>query len=375
MTESRRSELHDTVRHAGEQRASPVASDSGLPAGAPAGSPLHDAGRSIQRALDDLRVVSSAARHGDQLAAVIVDAHAAGFSRLLDLAKEPAAITDDAELAELLWVHESAGDGEAVDALGSRVDTLRGSIEQSGVPGLVDAADRLIEGLTELYGWALGRAVERLHDTGQGEALGAALEDPLITALLLAHGMHPAPLAERVEHILAACRTSLGDHAGTVELVEVSEADGRVRVNLSGGDEKQRWRTRLSIERTIRELVADVIDLQVDGAEAEPRTAPGATFIPLTSIGRRRSSRWTEVPGVAALVDGDVLQVAHEGVAYVACRVGGDFFVAVDPFTTNSLRLVATSPPAIEAGDGTRFEFTDSLATHIDGGILEVLVT
>jgi len=335
---------------------------------------MEDAARSIDRAFDDLRVVASAARHGDQLAAVIVDAHAAAFARLLELAEDPDAVTGDPELAELLWVHEAAGDGDAVEAMASRVDTLRGSIEQSGVPGLVDAADRLIEALTELYGRGLGRAVELLHESGQGETLAAALEDPLVTALLLAHGMHPAPLAERIEHILAACRTSLGEHAGHLELVEASELDGRVRIAISGGDEKQRWRTRLSIERAMRELVADAVDLQFDGAEAEPRAAPGATFIPLTSIGRRRSARWTELPGVAALDDGGVLQVDHDGVAYVACRVGSDFYVALDPFTTNSLRLVATTPPAVEAGDGTRFEFTEPLATHVDGGIVEVLV-
>ena len=47
----------------------------------------------IDGALGELARVSSAARHGDQLAAVVVDAHAAGFRRLLELADDPAALT------------------------------------------------------------------------------------------------------------------------------------------------------------------------------------------------------------------------------------------------------------------------------------------
>lgn len=338
------------------------------------GGPLEDTGRTIEIALDDLRRVSSASRHGDQLVAVIVDAHAAGFRRLLELAGDPRAITTDAELAEVLWVHEAAGSGVAIDTMGTRIDTLRSSIEQSGVPGLVDAADRLIESVTDLHGWALGRAVEVLHETGQSAALEAAIDDPLIGALLLAHGMHPAPLSERVQHVIGACATTLGDNAGRIELLEASESDGRVRLAISGGDEKQRWRTRLTVERAVRELVADVVHLDVEGADAEPRSAPGATFIPLTSIGRRRTTRWTELPGVQALGDGAIVQIDHAGRALVACRIGTDVFVAPDPFSTNSLRVVATDPPTIEAGDGSRFVFTDPLPTHTDGGVLEVLL-
>ncbi|MGH9272240.1 MAG: hypothetical protein ACRDZ2_13315, partial [Ilumatobacteraceae bacterium] len=226
----------------------------------------------------------------------------------------------------------------------------------------------------ELYGWALDHSIGLLHDAGEADALRAALEDPLISALLLGHGLHPAPLAERVEHVLAACAETLGQHAGVVELLEASDGDGHVRLSISGGDEKQRWRTRLTVERAIRELVADVVTLDVEGAEAEPRGTPGPTIIPVTSIGRRRMSRWLEVPGAAALGDGGVLQVAADGVALVACRIGDDWFVARDPFTTDSIRLVATHPPTVEAGDGTRHVFVESLSTHVDGGVVEVLV-
>ena len=79
---------------------------------------------------------SSAARHGDQLAAVIVDAHAAGFRRLLELAADPAVLTADPDLAEVLWVHEAAGDGAADRHDGdARRHAARRRSSSRGVPG------------------------------------------------------------------------------------------------------------------------------------------------------------------------------------------------------------------------------------------------
>jgi hypothetical protein len=341
---------------------------------APAGGgPFAEAGLVVDAALAELASVASAARGGDQLAAAIVNVHAAGFVRLLELATQPAVLTDDAALAELFWVHTAAGDAGAIEDLPARIDALRSAIEQTGVPGLLDAADRLVAAVLDLYGWAFDHAVAVLHDAGDGDALRAALDDPLVGALLLAHGLHPEPLAERVAHALASCTSTLGEHVGRVELVDVSD-DGAVRVAITGGDEQQRWRTRLVIERAIRELVPDVVRIEVDGAAAEPRGTPGPTIIPITSIGRRQTARWLAVPGAADLGDGDVLQVAADGVALLACRVGDDWFVARDPFSANSVVLVATDPPTVEAGDGTRFSFTDPLSTHVDGGVVEVLV-
>jgi hypothetical protein len=334
---------------------------------------LDDAARAIDDALDELGRVSSAARHGDQLAAVVVDAHAAGLRRMLELAADASVLTADLALAEVLWVHEATGPGVAIESLGNRVETLRGAIEQCGVPGLAVAADRLVEALLELEGWALDRAIVLLHESGQSEALAAALEDPLVSALLLAHGLHPAPLAERVEQVLAACATTLGEAGGVVELLSAGDDDGRVRLRVSGGDATQRWRTRLTVERALRELVADVVELDVEGADPEPRGTSNPAIIPITSIGRRRSTRWTELPGVAGLAEGEVRRVAHGGTAFVACRVGTDYYVARDPFTVDGLRLVATSPPTIEASDGTRLVLDDPLPTHVDDHGVEVL--
>lgn len=336
---------------------------------------LVEVGRTVDDALGELAAVASAARFGDQLAAVVVDAHAAGFQRLVALSSRPVLLTGDDELGEVLWVHDVAGDGAAIETMGTRIDALRSSIEQTGVPGLIDAADRLVGALMELYGWALDRSIGLLHDAGDGDALHAALDDPLISALLLAHGLHPAPLIERVEQVVDACRQSVGEHAGHIDVLEADDDTGHVRMAISGGDEKQRWRTRLTVERAVRELVADVVTLDIEGADAEPRGTPSPIIIPITSIGRRKTARWLEVPGAADLGDGDTLQVAADGVALVACRVGDDWFVSRDPFTTNSIRLVATQPvPTLEAGDGTRFELTDPLPTHADGGLVEVLV-
>ncbi len=126
------------------------------------------------------------------------------------------------------------------------------------------------------------------------------------------------------------------------------------------------------VERALRGLFADDVDLEIEGAE--PRGAPAPTIIPLTSIVRRRTARWTELPALAELAPGDVVRLVHDGRRLVACRVGDDVFVALDPFATDSLRIVMVDPPTVEAGDGTRLTFTDPYPTHHDGGVFEVLL-
>lgn len=334
----------------------------------------------IADALDDLARVSSAARYGDQLAAIIVDAHATGFARLLALVNDRRVLVEDYGLAEVLWLHEAASDSGAIDTMAARLDTLRSSIAQSGVPGLVDAADRLIEAVLELHGWALSRCIELLHQDGQSSVLTEAVGDEIISALLLAHGMYPVPLAERLAHVLDACSGALGENAGQIDVLEVSESTGHVRLRISGGDDRQRWRIRLVVERAVHDLVADVVQLDIEGAESEPRVVPGTTFVPLSSIQRKRPTRWVEVPGLLHLADGEILRVQIDGdtvssVALVACRVGRDYFVALDPFGHEPVRLTQTDPPTIEATGGQRLVLSTPLSTHISDGVVEVLLS
>ena len=161
--------------------------------------PLQTRGRPDRGRARRPRRVASAARHGDQLAAVIVDAHAAGFRRLLAAGRRSGGAHRRSRAGRgAVGPRGGRSTASAIDTMGARIDTLRSSIEQCGVPGLVDAADALIDAVTELHGWALGRAVDCSTTAVGPTCCGRPSTTSSIAALLLAHGMHPEPLAERV---------------------------------------------------------------------------------------------------------------------------------------------------------------------------------
>ena len=214
------------------------------------------------------------------------------------------------------------------------------------MPGLVAAADELIDAVTELHGWALGRADRAApRQPASRRRCEAALDDELIAALLLAHGMHPEPLGRaRRAGAGGVLRRRSAEHAGRIELVEAVEAEARVRLAISGGDAQQRWRTRLTVERALRELVADVVELQIDGAE---RRAGAGTPSTRRSSRSRRSGGAGRRAGpssrrLAALAPGDVVQLVHDGRALVACRSAT---TSSSPPTRSRPTRCASSPP------------------------------
>ena len=103
---------------------------------------------------------------------------------------------------------------------GARIDAL-----VSAAGG--EHAEELVRVVTGLYGAGLQRLLEVLHERAAltDEVAAALARDPLVSALLLVHGLHPYDTPTRIRRALA----------GTgVELVEVTEA-GVCRVRIPHG--------------------------------------------------------------------------------------------------------------------------------------------
>jgi hypothetical protein len=82
--------------------------------------------------------------------------------------------------------------------------------------------------LAELYGEALARVVEIVAEPA---VLAALTADELVGHLLLLHGLHPEPVADRVARAAAEASAELG---GAVEVVSVSDGVARLRVAAPG---------------------------------------------------------------------------------------------------------------------------------------------
>lgn len=115
-------------------------------------------------------------------------------------------------------------EGAVAQRLG-RLDDLLGRLESTSGP-TVDGAMEAIGLLTEIYGEALARIMDRVAGMpGMADALTA---DELVGHLLVLHQVHPRPIDDRVHRALDDLRA-----AGAEVLLE-GISGGVARVRLSG---------------------------------------------------------------------------------------------------------------------------------------------
>jgi len=139
----------------------------------------------------------------------------------------------------------------------------------------------LVQVLLELHGSGLNRALEIVYENGRdGQALINQLgEDPLVSNLLLLHGLHPLNLETRVRRALEEVKPRLAQHGGSVEFLGVSD-EGALRLRLEGnchGCPSSILTLKFTIEEAIYSAAPDITSLEVDGATPlEPHGENGA---------------------------------------------------------------------------------------------------
>ncbi|SKB86577.1 Fe-S cluster biogenesis protein NfuA, 4Fe-4S-binding domain [Arthrobacter sp. 49Tsu3.1M3] len=251
--------------------------------------------------------------------------------------------------------------GSAGERISSLLDVLG-----SGGPVARDRAEELVRQVTELYGAGLERILHVLDSQG---ALGpgtvsALTSDPLVSGLLLIHGLHPVDLSGRVAGALDSVRPYLGSHGGDVELLGISE-EGVVRLRLLGscqGCPSSSVTLKLAVEDAIESAAPEVTGIEVE--EAAPAAVPA--LIPVGALrsrldglgappdggtrsaapgwavpdsGTPASGTWQAVPALAELESGAVAGFLVAGVEVLTCRIGPDVYAFVDrcPRCTHSM--------------------------------------
>ncbi len=252
--------------------------------------------------------------------------------------------------------------GSAGERISSLLDALG-----SGGPVARDRAEELVRQVTELYGAGLERILQVLDSQGVlGPGTVSALtSDPLVSGLLLIHGLHPVDLPGRVAGALDSVRPYLGSHGGDVELLGISE-EGVVRLRLLGscqGCPSSSVTLKLAVEDAIETAAPEVSGIEVE--EAAPAAvpalipvgalrsrldglggpsdgdAPGAGASSWTAHGAATpaSGTWQAVPALAELESGGVAGFLVAGVEVLTCRIGPDVYAFVDrcPRCTHSM--------------------------------------
>lgn len=176
------------------------------------------------------------------------------------------------------------------DAIERKLEALQSRVD----PRAFDQTVELLQLVTELYGGGLARIME-LAERYAPALVDQITADELLASLLIAHGLHPDDLHVRIARALDGVRPFLAGHGGDVELLDIDEHAGAVRLRLIGscdGCPSSAVTLRTTVERAILESAPEVVIIDVeqpaDQSVATPITLgskPGPEFDPATGCG------------------------------------------------------------------------------------------
>lgn len=168
--------------------------------------------------------------------------------------------------------------------VGDRIEALLDVARASPDDRSHERAEELVRLLSDLYGAGLGRIVDLVGEHAP-DTLDDVIDDPLVSGLLLVHGLHPHSLHQRVEGALESVRPLLAGHGGDVELLEIDDEAGAVLLRLLGscdGCPSSASTLQHAVEEAIHTAAPEVAIIDVDEPTPEPTPAgPGPVPISL----------------------------------------------------------------------------------------------
>jgi Fe-S cluster biogenesis protein NfuA len=169
------------------------------------------------------------------------------------------------------------------DTIERKLEALQGRLD----PRAFDQAVELLQLVSELYASGLARVME-LADLHAPQLVGYITADDLLASLLVANGLHPDALDVRIARALDGVRPFLAGHGGDVELLDIDEHVGAVRLRLLGscdGCPSSAVTLRTTVERAIVDAAPEIVIIDVeepsDHAVATPLSLGTKTMVVL----------------------------------------------------------------------------------------------
>jgi Fe-S cluster biogenesis protein NfuA len=165
-----------------------------------------------------------------------------------------------------------------------RIERLLAEIRASADPTMTARVEELVEQVVGIYGSGLSRIWRLLQgERGRMDAVRRDMtDDPLISALLTLHGLHPDDVVARVEAALEQVRPYLAAHAGGVALLGLDDR-GTAYVRLEGscdGCTSSSATLRELVERAIQEAAPEIARVELE---------PGPALVSLGLHARQRA--------------------------------------------------------------------------------------
>lgn len=204
-----------------------------------------------------------------------------------------------------------------------RFQGLIARLESTGDGEARELAEEMLATMLELYGEGLERIVAALEATP--DVRDGLARDGVVASLLLIHGLHPVPLAERVEAALEGVRPYMESHGGGVELLGLE--GGVAHLGLRGscdGCPASASTLELAIREALDEAAPDLEGIEVEGVVEAGGRRPvprSGTSAPAPEPGV--PSGWMDLPGAEGLAIGEMTQAQVGVVPLLVANVGG----------------------------------------------------
>lgn len=193
--------------------------------------------------------------------------------------------------------------------IGDSIERKLAELQARADPRVFEQAVELLQLVNELYGTGLAH-VMALAGRHAPELVGHITADELLASLLVANGLHPDDVNVRIARALESVRPFLAGHGGDVELLDVDERVGAVRLRLLGscdGCPSSAITLRMTVERAILDAAPEIgiIDVE-EPSEAGVSTPimlgtkPGQVFDPATGCGAALEPGVTVSPAVGS---------------------------------------------------------------------------
>jgi Fe-S cluster biogenesis protein NfuA len=166
-----------------------------------------------------------------------------------------------------------------------RLNLLLGQVEQLGDPAVRKTLQEILQGVMEFHAVSISRLLEIIGPRLPAGVLEQAGRDDLVSSLLALYDLHPLDLATRVERALDQTRPYLKSHGGSVELIAIE--DETVRLRLDGschGCPSSMATVKGSIEESIRAMVPEIVNVEVEGMVGQASPPVGQGFVPLAVL-------------------------------------------------------------------------------------------
>jgi Fe-S cluster biogenesis protein NfuA len=150
------------------------------------------------------------------------------------------------------------------------VGELVAEVERTADPAAKAASKNLVQLLMEMHAAAMERMMELVFQLGDpGErTIDKFGSDPLVSSLLVLHGLHPDDLEARVVRAVEQLRPQIRKQGAELELAGIAESSVRLKVRIEGHACGSTAKTIQSkIEGAIYDAAPDVTSLSIEGLE------------------------------------------------------------------------------------------------------------